>query len=145
MYNNMIVRRKDGINYNGICFINWLIDIGEKIYICIVERYVDWFCLMRIVLININFVNIIVLLLQMLDDKKNVKIVKIVNFLVVVNDVVCLFVNYDVIILCYIKDIFQFIEKLIYVLINDLVWFVFDLCGNIRVIEILLNNLKSRY
>lgn len=102
----MIVRKKDGVKYNGICFINCLIDIGEKIYICIVERDEWWCCLMDIVLININFIYNIVLLLYMLFKKKNEEVIKSVYCMVVVNDVFCLFVNNDVIIICYIDDFF---------------------------------------
>lgn len=145
MHNNTIARRKDGTNYNGICFTNRSIDIGEKIYIRIAERYADWFCSMRIALTNTNPVNITVPLLQMLDDKKNAKTVKIVNFSAAVNDVVCLSVNYDATTSCYIKDTLQFTEKLTYVSINDPVWLVFDLRGNTRAIEISPNNPKSRY
>lgn len=144
MHNNTIARKKDGAEYNGICFTNRSIDIGEKIYIRIAERDERWQCSMNIALTNTNPINNTVPLLQMFK-KKNEEALKIVHRMAAVNGVFCLSVNNDATITCYIDDSLQFTEKLTYVSINDPVWLVFDLRGNTRAIEISSNNPKSMY
>lgn len=141
MHNNTIARKKDGEKYSGICFTNRSIDIGEKIYIRIAERYENWISSMDIALTNTNPVNITVPLLQMSKRETNIK--QYLNYSAAVNDVICISVNYDATISCYINDTLQFTEKLTYVSINDPVWLVFDLQGNTRAIEISQNKLKD--
>lgn len=143
MHNNTIARKKDGARYNGICFTNRSIDIGEKIYIRIAERDERWRCSMYIALTNTNPVNNTAPLLQMSEKEKNEKTKMIVPCLADVNDVFCLSVNNDATASCYINDTLQFTEKLTYLSINDPVWFVFDLRGNTRAIEISPNNPKG--
>lgn len=145
MHNNTIARKKDGAEYNGICFTNRSIDIGEKIYIRIAERDERWCRSMDIALTNTNPINNTVPLLHMSFKKKNEEALKIVHCMAAVNDVFCLSVNNDATTTCYIDDSLQFTEKLTYVSINDPVWLVFDLRGNTRAIEISSKNPKSMY
>lgn len=145
MHNNTIARKKDGAEYNGICFTNRSIDIGEKIYIRIAETDERWRCSMVIALTNTNPVNNTVPLLKMSFKKKKKEAIKIVHGMAAVNDVFCLSVNNDATTSCYINDSLQCTEKLTDVSINDPVWLVFDLRGNTRAIEISSNNPKSMY
>lgn len=145
MHNNTIARKKDGAKYNGICFTNRSIDIGEKIYIRIAERDERWHRAMDIALTNTNPVNNSLPLLQMSFKKRYEEAIKTVHYMAAVNDVFCLSVNNDATASCYINDTLQCTEKLTDVSINDPVWLVFDLRGTTRAIEISPNNPKSWY
>lgn len=57
-YDDIIVRKKNGEDVFGICFINWLIIIGEYIFLRIVEIYVKWLSFMDFGVINVNLFNI---------------------------------------------------------------------------------------
>lgn len=145
LYNNIIVRKKNGELYYGICFINWLLEVGENIYVCIVEIYVSLFSLVDFGFINMDFVRNIVLFRKLLIGDFGCKVIKFFQILLVIDNVICLFINKDVMVLCFINEKFQYIEKLIYVLVKDLIWFVIDLNGYIRVIEILYKKLSIMF
>lgn len=140
MRNNTIARRKDGEIYGGLCFTNRSIEIGEKIYIRIAEKYAEWHCSMDIALTNTNPVNYTAQLIQ--NSEWNTS--KLLNYSAAVNDVICISVNYDATTSCSINETLQFTEKLTYVSINDPVWLVFDLRGNTRAIEISPNKPRER-
>lgn len=145
MHNSTIAWKKDDAGFHGICFTNRSIDIGEKIYIRIAEKYANYLSSVEIALTNTNPVNITapLLQLQMSDGETNTK--QFIKYSAAVNDVICISVNYDATTSCYINDTLRFTKKLTYVSINDPVWLVFDLCGNTRAIEISPNKPKDTY
>lgn len=139
MHNKTIARKKDGEIYNGICFTNRSIEIGEKIYIRIAEKYERWYCSMNFALTNTDPVNITEI------DESNGKKTKLLPYSAAVNDVICVSVDYDATISCNINENTTFTEKLTYVSVNDPMWLVFDLRGNTRAIEISQNKPKEMY
>lgn len=139
MHNKTIARKKDGEEYNGICFTNRSIEIGEKIYIRIAEKYEQWYNSMDFALTNTDPVNITQI------NKSDGKEINLRQYSAAVNDVICFSVDYDATISWNINDNTKFTAKLNYVSVNDPMWLVFDLRGNTRAIEISQNKPKEFY
>lgn len=93
------------MDINGVCFINWLINVGEKIYLCIVEIYVYWLSFMDFGLINKDFNNILVLLIKFIVNVCEKKIDVGFDILFDFNDVFCFILNGNKMFLLFINDI----------------------------------------
>lgn len=135
LHNNTIARRKDDV-YNGICFSNRSLKIGEKIYLRIAET-----CARSSSSVDFGFTNT--------DPTKNTEMLKgplvcihktkILEHLQIfpdINNVICMCINNDATISCSINDKIQFTKKFTYLSVQDPIWLVIDLFGNTRAIEI---------
>lgn len=142
-YNNLIVRKMDEEYLYGICFINWNIWLGEKIYICVIEIYLKLLGFMDFGLINYDFVKIVWLLVDYFYKLCKDKGSKFLEYVFDFNDVFCFILSGDFFCV-FINDVIYKIIDVKVVLIGRYVWFFFDLFGKIRVIEIIMNELKKK-
>lgn len=138
MHNNTIARKKDGEKFDGVCFTNQSLEKGEKVYIRIAETYARWISSMDFGLTNTDPVNNTLPSMDNLNGITACTIKTLYNS-TAVNDVICISVNSDETISCYINDKLLFTTKLTSVSVNDPVWLVFNLSGNTRAIEISLH------
>lgn len=141
MHNKTIARRTDGDVFYGVCFTNRPLEKGEKIYIRIAESYAHWVGSLIIGLTNTDPANTSLLSIHDLTDN----MIKYLDNMADVNDVICITVNYDDTISFSINGSFRYTEKLSNVSVSYPMWLAFDLYGTTRAIEISQNKPKEMH
>lgn len=136
LHNDTIARKKDEKLHHGICFSNRPLEIGEKVYVRIAETCAWWSSSVDFGLTNTDPARNTEMPMYTLVGIAESKVIKQLQILPAINNVICMCINNDATISCSMNDKMQFTEKLTHVSVNDPIWLVIDLFGNTRAIEI---------
>lgn len=128
--------KKDGDISYGICFTNRSLEIGEKVYVRIAETYARWSSSVDLGFTNTDPARNAVLPMHSLLGISENKVIKRLQILPAINNVICMSINNDATVSCSFNDRLQFTEKLTHVSVKDPIWLVIDLFGNTKAIEI---------
>lgn len=138
LHNNTIARKKNGELHHGICFTNRSLEVGEKIYVRIAETYASSSSSVDFGFTNTDPARNIVPLTcrKPLIGDPGCKVIKPLQILLAIDNVICLSINKDATVSCSINEKLKYTEKLSYVSVKDPIWLVIDLNGHTRAIEI---------
>lgn len=136
LHKNTIAMKKDGDIHHGICFTNRSLEIGEKVYVRIAETCARWSSSVDFGFTNTDPARNAVPPMYSLIGISQRKVIKDLQILPAINNVICMSINNDATVSCSINDRLQFTEKLTHVSVKDPIWLLIDLYGNTRGIEI---------
>lgn len=136
LHNNTIAMKKDENIFQGICFTNRSLEIGEKVYVRIAETCARWSSSVDFGFTNTDPAKNAVPPMRSLISTYESKIITGLQISLAINDVICMSINNDETVSCSINDRLQITEKLTNVSVKDPIWLVIDLFKNTRAIEI---------
>lgn len=111
-------------------------EVGEKIYVRIAETYASSSSSVDFGFTNTDPARNIVPLRKSLIGDPECKVIKPLQILLAIDNVICLSINKDATVSCSINEKLKYTEKLSYVSVKDPIWLVIDLNGHTRAIEI---------